>query len=84
MKEGDVIGWHHRLNGHEFEQTSGDSKEWESMARCSPWGSRGQTRFSDWRTRSLFGQQLSVRGFKVVKMQIWSLRMAIGVRLFFT
>ena len=22
-----MVGWHHRLNGHEFEQTSGDSEE---------------------------------------------------------
>ena len=25
--EGEMVGWHHRLNGHEFEQTPGDSEE---------------------------------------------------------
>ena len=25
MIEGEMVGWHHRLNGHEFEQTPGDS-----------------------------------------------------------
>ena len=30
--------WHHRLNGHEFEQTPGDKKGQESLACCSPWG----------------------------------------------
>ena len=31
-------GWHHRLNGHEFEQTPGDSEGQGSLACCSPWG----------------------------------------------
>ena len=30
--------WHHRLNGHEFEQTPGDSEGQGSLACCSPWG----------------------------------------------
>ena len=29
--------WHHQLNGHEFEQTSGDSEGQRSLACCSPW-----------------------------------------------
>ena len=33
-----MIGWHHRLNGHEFEQTLGDSEEQGGLACCSPWG----------------------------------------------
>ena len=32
------FGWHHRLNGHEFEQTPRDSEGQGSLARCSPWG----------------------------------------------
>ena len=34
----EVVGWHHRLNGHEFEQTLGDSERQGSLACCSPWG----------------------------------------------
>ena len=30
--------WHHRLNGHEFEQTLGNSEGQGSLACCSPWG----------------------------------------------
>ena len=30
--------WHHQLNGHEFEQTLGDSKGEGSLACCSLWG----------------------------------------------
>jgi len=36
--EDELIGWHHRLNGHEFEQTLGDSKGQGSLVCCSPWG----------------------------------------------
>ena len=34
----EMAGWHHRLNGCEFEQTSGDSEGHGSLACCSPWG----------------------------------------------
>ena len=33
----EMVGWHHQLNGHEFEQTPGDSEEQRSLACCSPW-----------------------------------------------
>ena len=33
-----MIGWHHRLNGHEFQQAPGDGEGQESLACCSPWG----------------------------------------------
>ena len=33
----EVVREHHQLNGHEFEQTLGDSEEQDSLACCSPW-----------------------------------------------
>ena len=33
-----MVGWHHRLNQHESEQTLGDSEGQGSLACCSPWG----------------------------------------------
>ena len=33
-----MVREHHRLNGHEFEQTLGDSGGQRSLACCSPWG----------------------------------------------
>ena len=33
----EMVGWHHWLNGHEFEQTPGDSEGQGSLACCSPW-----------------------------------------------
>ena len=31
-----MTGWHHQLNGHEFEQALGDGEGQESLACCSP------------------------------------------------
>ena len=33
-----MVGRHHQLNGHEFEQTRGDGERQGSLACCSPWG----------------------------------------------
>ena len=38
--EDEMVGWHHRLNGHEFEQTPGDGEGQGGLACCSPWGRR--------------------------------------------
>ena len=38
MTEDEMVEWHHRLNGHEFEQAPGVSNEKGSLACCSPWG----------------------------------------------
>ena len=35
-----MVGWHHLLNGHKFEQTPGDSEGQGSQACCSPWDCR--------------------------------------------
>ena len=35
-----MVGGHHRLHGHEFEQTLGDREGQGSLACCSPWGCR--------------------------------------------
>ena len=37
MTEDEMIGWHHRLDGHEFEQALGDSEGQESLVYCNPW-----------------------------------------------
>ena len=38
VSEDEMVGWHHRLDGHEFEQASGVGNGHGSLARCSPWG----------------------------------------------
>ena len=40
MTEDEMVGWHHRLSGHEFEQTPENSEGQGSLACCSPWGHR--------------------------------------------
>ena len=35
-----MVGWHHQLNGHEFEQAPGDGEGQGSLACCSPWGQK--------------------------------------------
>ena len=37
MTEDEMVGWHHQLKGHEFEQTLGDSEGQGSPTSCSPW-----------------------------------------------
>ena len=37
MTEDEMVGWHHRLDGQEFEQTAGDSEGQGSLVCCSPW-----------------------------------------------
>ena len=42
--ENEIFGWHHQLNGHEFEQTLGDGKARGSLAYCSSWGHKESDR----------------------------------------
>ena len=38
MTEDEMVGWHHRLDGHESEQVPRDSEGRGNMVCCSPWG----------------------------------------------
>ena len=49
--EDEMAGWHHRLNGHEFEQTPGDSAGQGSLVCCSPWGCK-ESHMTEDRTRA--------------------------------
>ena len=48
MTENEMVGWHHQLNGHEFEQPPGVDEGQGSLACCSPWVTKSQTWLSDW------------------------------------
>ena len=37
MTKDEMVGWHHRLDGHEFEQVLGVGDGQGSLACCSPW-----------------------------------------------
>ena len=36
--EDEMVGWHHRLNGREFEEAPGDGDGQGGLESCSPWG----------------------------------------------
>ena len=38
MTEAEMVGWHHRLDGHEFERAPGVGDGQGGLACCSPWG----------------------------------------------
>ena len=40
MTEHEMVGWHHRFNGHEFEQATGGGEGQGSLGYCSPLGHR--------------------------------------------
>ena len=54
--EDELVGWHHKLNAHEFEQTPGDGEVQVSLACCSPWGLRVR---HDWAIYVFYSKCLS-------------------------
>ena len=50
MTEDEMVGWHHWLNGHEFEQAPGVGDGQGSLACCSPWGHKelDMTKWLNW------------------------------------
>ena len=47
MTEDEMIGWHHQLDGREFEQALGVGDGQESLACCSPWGHK-ESDMTEW------------------------------------
>ena len=48
MTEDEMVRWHHRLDGHEFEQAPKAGDGQGSLACCSPWATKNHTQLSDW------------------------------------
>ena len=40
VADDEMVGWHHWLNGHEFEQAPGVGDGQGSLVCCSPWGGK--------------------------------------------
>ena len=53
VTEDEMTRWYHWLNGHELEQTQGDSDGQRSLACCSLWGQKSWTWLSDWSTTTI-------------------------------
>ena len=47
MTVDEMVGWHHRLGGHEFEQALGVGDGQGSLEFCSPWGRKSWTQLCD-------------------------------------
>ena len=54
MTEDEMVGWHHRLNGHEFEQAPEDSEGWETWRATVHGVAESQTRLSDYTAAASF------------------------------
>ena len=48
MTEDEMVGWHHRLNGREFEQAQGAGDGQGSLVCYTPWVIKSRTQLSDW------------------------------------
>ena len=48
MTENEMVGWHHHLNGREFEQAPGVGNGQESLACGSPWGHKESDTTERW------------------------------------
>ena len=58
MTEDEMVGWHHWLNGHEFEYTPGVGDGQGGLACCSPWGQKSQTWLSGWTEFLIYKMEL--------------------------
>ena len=65
-RKDEMVGRHHRLNGHEFEQTQGDSEEQGSLVCCSLRGHK-ESDTTEWLTLSL------KHGFSSTHVRMWEL-----------
>ena len=57
MTEDEMVGWHHQLNGHEFENALGDSEGQGSLECCSPWGHKELDTSVQLNTTNMVGRQ---------------------------
>ena len=61
VTEDKMVGWYHRLNGHESEQTPGDGEGQGSLVCCSPWGRKESDT-----TEPLNKKRRKIRGLRLI------------------
>ena len=66
-----MVGWHHRLNGHEFEQTPGDGEGQWSLACCSPWSRKDWVTKQQWAEFIIRGQSWERPGADEPSLALW-------------
>ena len=72
MTEDEMVGWHHRLNGHEFKQALGVGDGQGGLVCCSPWGQKRQELANEEQ------QQIML----IVSSSFWKLILKIHLALF--
>ena len=66
--EGKMVGWHHRINGHEFEHAPGVGDGQGSLACCSPQGHKERTWLNNW---TELNHNISI--IKMIKSSNWAI-----------
>ena len=78
----EIVGWHHQLNGHEFEQTQGDSEGQGSLACSSPWSCK-ESDTTQWLNKTKQTPQSWPRNKKLGDIKVgylsWGDKMGVGV-----
>ena len=64
-----MVGWHHRLDGHAFEQAPGVADGQGGLARCSPWGHKESDRTyrlnNEQQQKNEYHLTITTRSFKI-------------------
>ena len=63
-----MVGWHHGLNGHEFEQTLGDGEGWGGLLIRSPWGRKESDTTGQLNSKKGLKQQFKITLGKIYHM----------------
>ena len=69
MTEDEIVGWHHWLDGHEFEQAQGVDDEQGSLACCSTWGHK-ELDTTEWLNWLMLNLKLQYFGHQMPKSQL--------------
>ena len=65
------LEWHYRLNGHESEQTLGDSEGQRGLVCCSPWGHRESGMTEQWTSIISVNKEEGCQGLEICKGRRW-------------
>ena len=68
--EDEVVGWHHHLEGHEFEQAPGVGDGQGNLVCCSPWGHKDSdmTEQLNWLTDAVTESEVKVKSLSSVRL----------------